>query len=62
MVDKQLPRQDCNVYTYNGGFVPNEKFFNRIQNRTGKSKETAQTNVSLRVADDKDFFKGFDFS
>lgn len=60
---KQSPREDCNVYTYNGGFVPNEKFFNRIQNRTGASRETAQTNVSLRVAGDDDIYtKDSDFS
>jgi len=52
---KQGPcKPPFNGYTYNGGFVPNEKFFNRIQNRTGAKREIASVNVEMRQADEKD--------
>lgn len=57
---KQASREDCNVYTYNGGFVPNEKFFERILNRTGKGPVDRLANLRMRHVSDE--FKGFDFS
>ena len=51
---KQESRPDMNVYTYNGGFVPNEKFFNRIQNRTGKDRSDRLANLTLRHAGEED--------
>lgn len=53
-MEKQAPRADMNVYTYNGGFVPNKEFFNRIQNRVGSKRETASVNVALRHASIED--------
>ena len=61
-MDKQESRPDMNVHTYNGGFVPNEKFFNRIQNRIGRGRETASTNVKLRVASGDDLSYNGDVS